>query len=121
MQYLERIRLQNLRFGDDIRFEGIWVEGKNRRLVVSQPDVPGHIPDLQTIELLMGTQFGYRRLAIPPMGFYKSMSYLRFLTGVFDAHPANFRLTPDGVLVPIDVIPVRFSKADAAVLRQAVC
>ena len=117
MQYLRRMRLQNRRFGDDVRFEGLLATIAGMRLIISQPHIRGVAPDLVTMDRCLTEQLGWRRLEIPPMGYYHSLGYLRYRTGLFDAHPANFRIVEGGILVPIDVILVPFSAADAAVLR----
>lgn len=44
LAYLRRMLLQNQRFGDDIRFEGVLNTRAGNRLVISQPDVVGEAP-----------------------------------------------------------------------------
>ena len=71
LQYLFRLRLQNHLFGDDVRMEGISTPPVNtnaHRILTSQPNLSGDIPDLYLIDYLITKQYGYRRLNIPPMG-----------------------------------------------------
>lgn len=92
------------------------MDGVGQRLVVSQPHVQGMAPDLAMMDRAL-RENGYRRLALPALGYYHSYSYIDGTIGLFDAHPANFVLS-GGELVPIDVIIVEFSEADAAWLRS---
>lgn len=81
--------LQNQRFGDDIRFEGLLSTPSGNRLVISQPDVVGEAPDLVTMDRLLQVQHAFRRLNLPPLGYYHSFSYFdaRHSLALFDAHP----------------------------------
>ncbi|GDX80852.1 hypothetical protein LBMAG42_26630 [Deltaproteobacteria bacterium] len=114
LTYLRRMLLQNLRFGDDIRFEGVLSTPSGNRLVISQPDVVGEAPDLVTMDRLLQVQHAFRRLNLPPLGYYHSFSYFdaRHSLALFDAHPANFVLSKE-VLVPIDVVLMRLEPAQA--------
>lgn len=121
LTYLRRMLLQNERFGDDVRFEGVLRSSAGDRLVVSQPDVLGEAPDLPTMDRLLNEQHAFLRLDLPPLGYYHSFSY--FDTGhsiaLFDAHPANFVLAK-GALVPIDVVLMRVDAEQAAWLAVRV-
>ena len=65
-------------------------------------------------------QYGFKRLSIPPMGHYRSYSYLWEDIGVFDVHPANCVETAAGILVPIDFVLVRFDADTVAELGRRV-
>lgn len=42
IEYLQRLRLQNDLFGDDIQLEGLWLDPNGAwRIVTTQPDVDG--------------------------------------------------------------------------------
>lgn len=56
---------------------------------------------------------------VPPMGHYRSYSYLKGNVGIFDVHPANCVIS-EGVLVPIDFILVRFGPDSLAMLEMRV-
>src|SRR5690606_12622472 len=43
-EYLERLLLQNQVFGDDIRLEGVVIDGSDVRIVTSQPFLVGDYP-----------------------------------------------------------------------------
>ena len=86
------------------------------RLVTSQPDIVGEAPSSEELDHHLREHFGFRRLAIPPMGYHKSFSYLLGNLGLFDVHPTNAVLPPGGALVPIDFILVQFERAGQALL-----
>jgi hypothetical protein len=67
---------------------------------------------------LLRTQHGCVRLDVPPMGHYKSYSYIRGHVGVFDVHPANCVVAQNAVLVPIDFILVEFEGDALEALRS---
>jgi len=116
LPYLRRLQLQVDLFGDDLRFEGVIEDPRGWRCVTSQRHIDGLAPTLHEIDEGLVT-YGFRRLDIEPMGYEGSHSYLMGNVGLFDAHPANFRIS-EGILVPIDVILVAFSPEDAACLQQ---
>ena len=118
--YLERLRLQNEVFGDDLQFLGIQADGHNLRLVTSQPDIVGEAPSAEELDRHLHEHFGCRRLAIPSMGYHKSLSCLSGNLGLFDVHPANAVLVSGGVLVPIDFILVEFDGTGRALLEARI-
>lgn len=118
--YLERLRLQNEAFGDDWHFHGIQTDGHHLRLVTSQPDIVGEAPTAEELDHHLQETFGFRRLAIPPMGYHMSRSYLSGNLGLFDVHPANAVMAPGGILVPIDFILVEFDAAGRALLETRI-
>ena len=56
------------------------------------------------------------RLDIPPVGYYKSRSYIRGDLGLFDAHPANCVISADGDLIPIDFILLELADGERKAL-----
>ena len=64
-------------------------------------------------------EFGFRKLNIPPMGCYKSHSYLMDRFAMFDVHPANFVQVSAEMILPIDVIMMEFDGDELAVLQAA--
>ena len=116
LPYLRRLQLQGDLFGDDLRFEGIIEDPRGWRCVTSQRHIDGLAPTLHEIDEGL-VAFGFHRLDIEHMGYEGSHSYLMDNVGLFDAHPANFRIS-EGILVPIDVILVEFSPEDAAHLQK---
>ncbi len=120
LQYLERLRLQNEFWGDDINLDGVQVRNPGARIVTSQPDIRGEAPSPDILHKYLSLEFDFQRLNLPPMGYYKSASYLFGNMGMFDVHPANFVETPKGIIVPIDVIMIRFSGEDLEILRRFV-
>jgi hypothetical protein len=90
LQYLKRLQLQNSFWGDDVRLEGVQITVPGARIVTTQPDVKGEAPTQDFLNDYMCGEFGFRKLKIAPMGYYKSHSYLLGRFAMFDVHPANF-------------------------------
>ena len=119
LQYLERWRVANRLFFDDVRLEGVWSEGATRRIVVSQPDIVGEEPTWEEVERAMWEDYGLRRLpGDDALGGYEARAYFRGRFGVFDVRPVNCVRTADGEVVPIDVIPRVFGRADAQTVAR---
>lgn len=104
LEYLRRLCLHNVIFGDRLVLLGIQGEGSALRIVTAQSDIVGEAPSIEEMDRHLRESEGFVRLAIPPMGYYKSRSYLRDNIALFDVHPANCVVTRDGALVPIDFI-----------------
>ncbi len=51
------------------------------------------------------------------VGAYEARAYAGDRFAIFDVRPANCVRTTEGDVVPFDVIPQAFSRADATVLR----
>jgi hypothetical protein len=116
LEYLRRLRLHNSVFGDRLVLLGIQGEGSALRIVTAQSDIVGEAPSLEEMDRHLRESEGFTRLAIPPMGYYKSHSYLRDNIALFDVHPANCVVTRDGSLVPIDFIPLQLSPVNQRIL-----
>ncbi len=119
-QYLKRLLLQNEVFGDQIEFVGVQASGYHLRIVTEQPHIVGRAPDWEEMERLLAAQHGLRRLRVPPMGHYRSFSFLRGALGCFDVHPANCVVAEEGTIVPIDFVMVNFGEAEACGLADLV-
>jgi len=93
--YLRNIRLSNLLFADDIRIEGV-VKASVPIVVTSQPFVAGRNgTELEIDGFFLDLGFekrGASRYASEELNL-----------SVTDARGANVKVTPSGVLVPIDV------------------
>jgi hypothetical protein len=119
LQYLKRLRLQNDFWGDDIRFEGIQIQTPGARVITTQPDVKGEAPAMDLLHQHLCGEFGFRKLNIAPMGYYKSHSYLMDRFAMFDVHPANFVQVSAEIILPIDVIMMEFDGDELAVQQAA--
>ena len=63
--------------------------------------------------------YGLRRLHVNAfVGAYEARAYANSRFAIFDVRPANCVRTAEGDVVPFDVIPQAFNRADAAVLRN---
>jgi hypothetical protein len=105
--YLERWRLFNETFGDDVRLEAVIPVGYGLSILVSQRDISGEAPELPEISRY------FRERAFLPVpdardAFYRPTDDLLAL----DAHKANLVRTAEG-LVPID-IPIFHPDPDTA-------
>lgn len=102
-EYFQRLCLQNELFADDINLVGFWndINGGGWRMVTSQPDIVGE--PATRIQILEGMRdYGFSPL--PVSGPNNAPAFRREDVIVWDAHPGNFVMTPEGVLVPIDLI-----------------
>jgi hypothetical protein len=120
LTYLRRLQLQNVVFGDSLQLVGLQAEGPALRVVTSQPDIIGEAPAPEELDRQLREDLGFRRLAIPPMGYHRSRSYLRDDIGLFDVHPANGVISSGGVLIPIDFILVQFAPKERAILAARI-
>lgn len=119
LQYLKRLQLQNSFWGDDIRLEGVQIMVPGAKIVTTQPDVKGEAPTQDFLNDYLCGEFGFRKLKIPPMGYYKSHSYLHGRFAMFDVHPANFVQVSSKVVLPIDVIMMECEGVELAALEAA--
>ncbi len=119
-EYLERLRLGNEYFGDDVRLEGVTREGGRLVILTSQPTVVGDAAEPKEIIafmrarrllLLDGIAAGHRGA----LSFYRELDNL----AVFDAHPANVLRDENGVILPIDLILLTAGDELAAQLEAA--
>ena len=98
-EYLERLRLQNFYFGDDIRLEALVnCEGK-LRVLTSQPNINGEPAPAELIKRWFETLSFQRIEAGGSVAWYHEAAELL----IADAHEGNVIITKDSVLVPIDL------------------
>lgn len=99
-EYLDRIKLNNKVFGDDIKFLGYTHDPKTGYIaaVTSQPFIKGTSPSKSEISSFFEDN-GFKMVGIGTT-FYDSSKNLL----AFDAHEGNFKKTPEGKIIPIDVI-----------------
>lgn len=105
-EYLTRLALHNDIFGDDVVIECTLEDDQGRLVtVISQSFIEGDHPSQAHIDEYMMAE-----------GFVKTRSgdWYRASDDIaaFDAHPGNFIFTPDGNVVPIDLVPIRHPDAD---------
>lgn len=102
-EYLDRIRLQNEVFNDDIRLDGIVKRSGGRlSIITSQPRIVGNAPTLDEIDALMAGK-GFRKLAD---GAFVDQS--RGIL-IYDLFPRNAVKSDDGTVYPIDPVIQRVS------------
>lgn len=94
--YLRNIKWSNQLFHDDIRIEGIVETTSGPAVVISQPFIAGRSPEVGDVAAWFEQQ------GFEPTG---PNTWTHHKTGakITDAHPRNFILTSDNVLVPIDL------------------
>ncbi len=107
LDYLQRLMWQNEIFGDDIHLAGLWQERPHQwRIVTSQPGLQGTRATLDELSAAFITA-GFTLLPWRGIGYEHSLS-LRFEGfDIWDVHPANVLLSPEGLPLPIDVIVTR--------------
>lgn len=107
LDYLQRLIWQNEVFGDDVQLVGLWPSQPHRwSVVTSQPGVRGGRTTLAALEAAFAAA-GFTVLPWHGLGYEGSL-FLR-LEGfdIWDVHPANVLLSPEGLPIAIDVIVTR--------------
>jgi hypothetical protein len=118
LEYLERLALQNEIFEDQMTFVGIAGEHHRPRIVTRQPDIPGEAADPSEIIHMMTNELGFSTLPeCFVVGYANSLAFIRGDIAVFDLRPANVVRTLEGIIVPIDSIPVRLDERARRILR----
>ena len=70
------------------------------------------------IIFLMTAELGFRQLPERfSVGYADSLAFIREDVAVFDLRPANVVRTEDGLIVPIDAIPVRLDIGARVILE----
>lgn len=117
-EYLTRLQLFNLTFGEDIEIEGVIAEPGKEAIVISQLfNVGGAATPAQVEEFMAGLGF----VPVPGVsaGKAKSISYFRARdsVAVFDTHGQNF-LISGSEIVPIDGLIIVANKDLATYLTM---
>lgn len=104
LDYLQRLIWQNEVFGDEIHLIGLWQEQPHQwRIVTTQPGLHGSRATLEELSTAF-TSAGFDLLPWRGIGYAGSLS-LRFSGfDIWDVHPANVLLSPEGFPLAIDVI-----------------
>lgn len=107
LEYLQRLLWQNEAFGDDIHLVGLWQEQPHQwRIVTTQPGLQGERATLEALAAAF-TAAGFTLLPWRGIGYEGSLSLRIEGFDVWDVHPANVLLSPEGIPLPIDVIVTR--------------
>lgn len=107
LEYLQRLLSQNEIFGDDLQLVGLWEAQPHQwRIVSTQPGLQGGRVTLdQLTAALMAA--GFTLLPWRGLGYEGSLSLRCEGFDIWDVHPANVLLSPEGLPLPIDVIITR--------------
>ncbi len=101
MEYLDRLALSDLLFGDNQFFLGAVEDGGSLRILTEQPVVVGERPSLGEISHFMRCA-GFTQAGAEPVFFSE-----QYRVAIFDCHQGNFLRGATGQIFPFDVIPVR--------------
>jgi len=106
--YLERLILQNEIFGESLSFVGIGGAQDRRRVITRQSIVVGRPARWEEIVRMMVEELGFSKLRHNHgIGYDDSYAFVRDDAVVFDMRPANVFTTGEGVVIPVDCIPVK--------------
>ena len=108
LEYFERLLLQNSIFNDEVRLEGVALEGGTAVALSSQPNIRGVEVSAQEMTAFM-QKLWFVPLHGLSLGRPGALAFYRDLDEVaaFDAHPGNFVKDGDGVVLPIDLVLLR--------------
>lgn len=107
LEYLQRLLWQNEVFGDDIHLIGLWQQQPHRwRIITTQPGLQGTRASLDDLASAFVTT-GFTLLPWRGIGYEGSLSLRIEGFDIWDVHPANVLLSPEGLPLPIDVIVTR--------------
>ena len=118
LQFLRRWRFTNRLFADDVELIGL-VDGREPRIGISQRDLSGEAPSWEELHQAMTEVYELRQLRTnASLGAYEARAYARSRFAIFDVQPANCMRSPEGEVVPFDVIPLALDREGDAVLRN---
>jgi hypothetical protein len=118
LEYLERLILQNEIFADSVTFVGVAGTREQPRIVTRQPHVEGEGATPDEIIAMMVDDLLFSPLPQRfSVGYADSLAFVREDVAVFDLRSANVVRTPEGVISPIDAIPVRLGETGKRILR----
>lgn len=107
LDYLQRLAWQNEVFGDDIHLLGLWQSKPHQwSIVTTQPGVQGERTTLEALADAFAAT-GFTLLPWRGIGYAGSLSLRMEGFDVWDVHPANVLLSPEGLPIAIDVIVTR--------------
>lgn len=107
LDYLQRLLWQNEALGDDVHFVGLWPERPHRwRIVTTQPGLQGVPATLEELSAAF-VAAGFHLLPWRGLGYQDSLSFRLDGFDLWDVHPANVLLSPEGLPLPIDVLITR--------------
>lgn len=107
LDYLQRLIWQNDVLGDEIHLIGLWQEQAHLwRIVTTQPGLQGCRATMDDLSAAF-IAAGFVLLPWRGIGYENSLS-LRFDGfDIWDVHPANVLVSPEGLPLPLDVIITR--------------
>lgn len=106
--YLERLVLQTRIFGVNLIFVGLCGVEDGRRIITRQPIVVGKPARWEEIIRLMVEELGFKKLRHNHgIGYEDSYAFMREDAVVFDMRPANVFTADEGIVIPVDCIPVK--------------
>ncbi len=118
LEYLERLILQNELLADSVTFVGVAGTRVQPRIVTRQPHLEGEGATPDEIIAMMVDDLDFRQLPERfSVGYADSLAFVRNDVAVFDLRSANVVRTPEGVISPIDAIPVRLGEIGKRILR----
>ena len=107
LDYLQRLLWQNEVLGDDILLIGLWQERPHQwRIVTTQPGLQGTRATLEELSAAF-IAVGFTLLPWKGLGYENSLSLRCEGFDIWDVHPANVLLSPEGLPLAIDVIITR--------------
>jgi hypothetical protein len=107
LDYLQRLIWQNEILGDDIHLIGLWQEQAHQwRIVTTQPGLQGSRATLNDLTAAF-VAAGFVLLPWRGIGYKDSLSFRFEGFDLWDVHPANVLLSPEGLPLPLDVIVTR--------------
>lgn len=114
VDYLERMRLANEKFGDDQQYHGVWLDrsGEPGGLVISQPHINGQDATSTQVAKRL-TEDGFKRVG--PETWYRPTDNVI----IDDTKPGNFVTDKNGVAQPVDIpMSVASDEVRAEAMRQ---
>jgi len=105
--YLQRLLWLNEILGDDVRLVGLWEAQAHRwSIVTTQPGLQGARSSLEALERAF-VSAGFTLLPWRGLGYENSLAFRLEGFDLWDVHPANVLLSPEGLPLPLDVIITR--------------
>jgi hypothetical protein len=107
LDYLQRLLWQNDVLGDDIHLVGLWQARPHQwSIVTTQPGLQGTRATLDALASAF-VAAGFTLLPWRGIGYENSLSLRLEGFDIWDVHPANVLLSPEGLPLALDVIITR--------------